>query len=170
MAFAILAAQTGARHTVAGWAAVRFLAPGSIWPLTNTGARSRTGSRCTSSCRKWLSFSQFLSSTTNIRFDRYGGSVENRARFLREILEQIGDVMPINRVGVRISPFALYNNVRDADPFATYGCVSQMLQEFGVAYVHAADANGGIGKPDLPRIVSIVRESFDGVHSFSVQC
>jgi N-ethylmaleimide reductase len=105
---------------------------------------------------------QFLSSTTNVRFDKYGGSVENRARFLREILEQIGEVMPLNRVGVRISPFALYNNVRDADSVATYGYVSQMLQEFGVAYVHAADTNGWIGKPDLPRIVAIVRESFDG--------
>jgi N-ethylmaleimide reductase len=105
---------------------------------------------------------QFLSSTTNVRNDKYGGSVENRARFLREILEQIGEVMPMSRVGVRISPFALYNNVRDADPDATYGYVSRMLEEFGVAYVHAADTNGWIGKPDLPRIVSIVRESFDG--------
>jgi N-ethylmaleimide reductase len=105
---------------------------------------------------------QFLSSTTNVRADKYGGSVEKRARFLREILEQIGEVMPMNRVGVRVSPFALYNNVRDADPGATYSYVSKMLQDFGVAYVHAADTNGWIGKPDLTKIVSIVRSAFDG--------
>jgi N-ethylmaleimide reductase len=105
---------------------------------------------------------QFLSSTTNVRDDKYGGSVENRARFLREILEQIGEVMSMSRVGVRISPFALYNNVRDADPDSTYGYVARMLEDFGVAYVHAADTNGWIGKPDLSRIVSIVRGAFDG--------
>ncbi|OXC77961.1 alkene reductase [Caballeronia sordidicola] len=105
---------------------------------------------------------QFLSSTTNVRDDQYGGSVGHRVRFLREILEEIGEVMPINRVGVRISPFALYNNVRDPDPDATYGYVSKMLQELGVAYVHAADTNGWIGKPDMPKIVSIVRAAFDG--------
>ncbi|MGF7132790.1 N-ethylmaleimide reductase [Paraburkholderia sp. EB58] len=105
---------------------------------------------------------QFLSSTINTRNDQYGGSVENRARLLREILEQIGDVMPLSRVGVRISPFALYNNVRDPDPGATCRYVSQMLQEMGVAYVHAADTNGWIGKPDLPEIIEIIRGSFDG--------
>jgi N-ethylmaleimide reductase len=88
--------------------------------------------------------------------------VENRARLLREILEQIGDVMPLSKVGVRISPFALYNNVRDPDPGTTYRHVSRMFQEMGVAYVHAADTNGWIGKPDLPKIVEIVRGSFDG--------
>jgi N-ethylmaleimide reductase len=105
---------------------------------------------------------QFLSSTTNVRTDRYGGSVEKRTLFLREILEQVSEVMPLNRVGVRISPFALYNNVRDGNPEQTYTVVSKMLQEFGVAYVHAADTNGWIGKPDLSAIVSIVRSGYDG--------
>ena len=50
--------------------------------------------------------------------------------------------MPLGRVGVRISPYAKYNNVRDADPDATLAYVGRMLDDAGVAYLHAADTNG----------------------------
>ncbi|AXF12684.1 alkene reductase (plasmid) [Paraburkholderia graminis] len=105
---------------------------------------------------------QFLSSTINTRDDRYGGSVANRAKFLREIITEIGSVMPLERVGVRISPYAHYNNVRDADPDGTYDYVGKMLGEFGVAYVHAADTNGWSGQPDLPRIIGRLRRVYSG--------
>jgi N-ethylmaleimide reductase len=105
---------------------------------------------------------QFLSSTTNTRNDRYGGSVANRANFLRDILTEIGSVVPLDQVGVRISPYAHYNNVRDADPDTTYDYVGKMLDEFGVAYVHAADTNGWSGQPDLPRIIERMRRAFSG--------
>ncbi|MFM0419546.1 alkene reductase [Paraburkholderia aromaticivorans] len=105
---------------------------------------------------------QFLSSTTNTRNDRYGGSVANRANFLRDILTEIGSVIPLDQVGVRISPYAHYNNVRDADPDTTYDYVGKMLDEFGVAYVHAADTNGWSGQPDLPRIIERMRRAFSG--------
>ncbi|KAG8153786.1 alkene reductase [Burkholderia catarinensis] len=105
---------------------------------------------------------QFLSSTLNHRDDRYGGSVANRARFLEEIVAAVGSVMPLSRVGVRISPYAKYNNVRDADPDTTYGYVGRMLDEAGVAYLHAADTNGWSGEPDLPRIIEHARETFRG--------
>ena len=105
---------------------------------------------------------QFLSSTTNTRDDDYGGSIANRANFLREILTEIGSSVPLGKVGVRISPYAHYNNVRDADPDGTYNYVGAMLGEFGVAYVHAADTNGWSGAPDLPRIIERIRKVFDG--------
>ncbi|WP_175969343.1 alkene reductase [Burkholderia sp. BCC0322] len=105
---------------------------------------------------------QFLSSTLNRRDDRYGGSVANRARFLEEVVDAVGGVMPLDRVGVRISPYAQYNNVRDADPDATYAYVGRMLDEAGVAYLHAADTNGWSGEPDLPRIVEHTRKHFGG--------
>lgn len=105
---------------------------------------------------------QFLSSTLNRRDDRYGGSVANRARFLEEIVDAIGGVMPLSRVGVRISPYAKYNNVRDTDPDMTYAYVGRMLDEAGVAYLHAADTNGWSGEPDLPRIVENARKTFGG--------
>jgi len=105
---------------------------------------------------------QFLSSTTNTRDDRYGGSLANRANFLRDILTEIGSVVSLARVGVRISPYAHYNNVRDAYPDGTYDYVGAMLDEFGIAYLHAADTNGWSGAPDLPRIIERMRKVFSG--------
>jgi N-ethylmaleimide reductase len=103
---------------------------------------------------------QFLSSTTNTRDDRYGGSIANRANFLRDILTEIGSVVSLDRVGVRISPYAHYNNVRDADPDGTYDYVGKMLGEFGIAYLdqraglaadHRTHAPGVPGHPDAQR-------------------
>jgi N-ethylmaleimide reductase len=105
---------------------------------------------------------QFLSSTTNARDDEYGGSPANRARFLSQILDAVGEVLPLARVGVRVSPYAKYNNVRDADPDATYDYVARMLDEAGIAYLHAADTNGWSGEPDMPRIIERLRKAFHG--------
>ncbi|SAL04408.1 NADH:flavin oxidoreductase/NADH oxidase [Caballeronia calidae] len=105
---------------------------------------------------------QFLSPTINRRDDEYGGSAENRARFLKEIIDNVGEVMPVSRVGVRISPFAHYNNVRDPDPASTYSYVAEMLERFKVGYTHLADTNGWAGAPDLPAILDIVRPRFSG--------
>jgi N-ethylmaleimide reductase len=105
---------------------------------------------------------QFLSPTTNQRTAAYGGSIENRARFLREIIEQVADVIPIDRIGVRISPFADYNNVRDPNPVETYQYVAAMLQELRVGYLHVADTNGWFDRPDLPELLDIVRPAYAG--------
>ncbi|MFB9125768.1 alkene reductase [Paraburkholderia dipogonis] len=105
---------------------------------------------------------QFLSPTINQRTDEYGGSIENRARFLREIILQVAEVMPLERIGVRISPFADYNNVRDPKPVETYKYVAAMLQELGVGYLHVADTNGWFDRPDLPELLLIVRPAYSG--------
>ncbi|SAL05317.1 NADH-flavin oxidoreductase/NADH oxidase [Caballeronia calidae] len=105
---------------------------------------------------------QFLSPTTNRRTDAYGGSIENRTRFLREIIEQVAEVFPIDRIGVRISPFADYNNVRDPNPVETYKYVAAILQELGVGYLHVADTNGWFDRPDLPELLKIVRPTYAG--------
>ncbi|MFB9125755.1 alkene reductase [Paraburkholderia dipogonis] len=105
---------------------------------------------------------QFLSGTTNQRTDEYGGSVEARSLFLRQVVEQVREIFPIGQIGVRISPFADYNNVRDPNPFETYRYVSQMLQELGVGYVHVADTNGWFDRPDLPELLDIVRPAYKG--------
>jgi N-ethylmaleimide reductase len=103
---------------------------------------------------------QFLSSTTNTRADRFGGSLANRARFLAEVIKAVGEVVPLAKVGVRVSPYASYNNVRDADPDGTYQYVARMLDEAGIAYLHAADTNGWSGQPDLPRMIETLRPAF----------
>jgi N-ethylmaleimide reductase len=58
---------------------------------------------------------QFLQSKTNHRTDQYGGSLENRYRFLKEIVEAILTVWPVNRVGVRLSPNGNYNDMGSED-------------------------------------------------------
>ena len=105
---------------------------------------------------------QFLSPTINRRTDAYGGPIENRIRFLREILETIGSSVPLSKVGVRISPYAAYNNTRDPEPASTYAYVADMLEDLKVAYVHVADTNGWAGVPDLPKILPIVRPRYKG--------
>lgn len=106
---------------------------------------------------------QFLSPHLNQRTDEFGGSVANRARFLRLVLEAVLKEVPAERIGVRLSPFALYNNALDPDPVATYTYVTRMLDDYDVAYVHAADTNAWGGASDMDRILGIIRPNYQGV-------
>ncbi|MFL6708955.1 MAG: alkene reductase [Massilia sp.] len=106
---------------------------------------------------------QFLSPLVNQREDEFGGSVENRARFLRMVLEAVLDSVPAGRVGVRISPFATYNNALDPAAAQTYGYVAAMLQSYGIAYIHGADTNAWGGTADMPQLLALIRANFDGV-------
>lgn len=106
---------------------------------------------------------QFLSPLVNRRGDEFGGSVENRARFLRLVIEAVLTVFPKERIGVRISPYAAYNNATDPDAAATYGYVALMLNEYGIGYIHGADTNAWGGVPDMPKILDIIRSNYSGV-------
>ncbi len=106
---------------------------------------------------------QFLSSSTNRRTDRYGGPVENRARFLGEVVDAAVAAFPPDRVGVRLSPYAPYNHAMDDDPPLTYGHAAAMLRDKGVGYLHLADTLAfATGKPALPQILRDVRPHFGG--------
>lgn len=106
---------------------------------------------------------QFLSPTINRRSDAYGGSLENRLRFLRRVAEGVIEAVGAHRVGVRISPLAMYNDVRDPEPADTFAAVAKMLDELGVAYVHLADTNAWAGKPDMPELLQMIRPNYGGV-------
>jgi N-ethylmaleimide reductase len=82
---------------------------------------------------------EFLQSKTNHRTDEYGGSLENRYRFLREIVEGIIKVWPANRVGVRLSPNGIYNDMGSPDYRETFLYVAQQLNQYGLAYLHLLD-------------------------------
>jgi N-ethylmaleimide reductase len=79
---------------------------------------------------------QFLNSDTNRRTDQYGGSIESRARLLFEVVEQVSEIWGADRVGVRISPLGMFNDIADQDPKKTFGFVAKRLSDHGLAYLH----------------------------------
>jgi len=80
---------------------------------------------------------QFLSTGTNRRTDHYGGSVENRARFVLEVLEAMAGVDGAQRVGLRICPDNPFNDLYDDDPLKTFDYLLQAAQPLNLAYLHA---------------------------------
>jgi N-ethylmaleimide reductase len=106
---------------------------------------------------------QFLSPVVNRRSDEFGGSVANRARFLRLVIEAVLEVFPADRIGVRISPYAAYNNATDSNVEETYSYVVRMLNEYGIGYIHGADTNAWGGTPDMPKILDLIRSNYNGV-------
>ncbi|MBF2036276.1 MAG: alkene reductase [Leptolyngbyaceae cyanobacterium T60_A2020_046] len=96
---------------------------------------------------------QFLRDGTNQRSDRYGGSVENRARLLLEVTEAIAEIWGRDRVGVRLSPSSTFNDMRDSNPRETFGYAIQRLNELDLAYLHLLEPSesdlrhGGIPIP-----------------------
>ena len=85
---------------------------------------------------------QFLQTCSNKRTDQYGGSVENRCRFLGEILAAITEVWPSERVGVRLSPNGAYNGMGSADNTETFTFVLQQLDKLRLSYAHLMDGLG----------------------------
>lgn len=91
---------------------------------------------------------QFLEDKTNRRNDRYGGSIKNRARLLFEVIDAVSQVWPIERVGVRLSPFSDVGDVADSDPLGLYTFVTKALAERGIAYLHLIEARARAGLVD----------------------
>lgn len=100
---------------------------------------------------------QFLCSGTNLRDDRYGGSLENRVRFAAECLQVMGDAIGRDRVGFRINPGNTFNDTSDEDSVASHVALMQAAARIGVAFVHIMRA------PD-PAIdaFALAREHFNG--------
>jgi len=86
---------------------------------------------------------QFLRDGTNKRDDAYGGSFENRSRFLLEIVEGVSAAVGAERTGVRLSPSGTFNDMSDSDPEGLFSYVLDRLGDYGLAYVHIVDALEG---------------------------
>lgn len=84
-------------------------------------------------------FDQFLNSSSNRRTDRYGGSVENRLRFLHEVIDAVSAAIPINRIGVRISPSSTWMDVYDPDKRSLYSALVRGISERGLAHLHLVE-------------------------------
>jgi N-ethylmaleimide reductase len=93
---------------------------------------------------------QFLQSRSNLRTDRYGGTIENRARFLMEITQAVIEVWGANRVGVRLSPYGVANDSGEADPMPLYTHVVEALNALGLAYLHFIEPrSSGAGRAEV---------------------
>jgi N-ethylmaleimide reductase len=106
---------------------------------------------------------QFLRDGTNHRTDRYGSSLENRARFLLEITQAVIGVWGAKKVGVRLSPSGTFNDMSDSDPLLTFGYVAEALNQFDLAYLHiyeATEADIRHGGTVVP--TSHLRERYQG--------
>jgi len=86
---------------------------------------------------------QFLQDNTNHRRDAYGGSVENRVRFLVEVTEAVVGVWGASRVGVRLSPRGTFNSMGDSDRRATFSHAVERLAGFDLAYLHLIEPVAG---------------------------
>ena len=100
---------------------------------------------------------QFLRDGSNHRTDAYGGSPENRARFLLEVTEAVVGVWGADRVGVRLSPLNAFNDMSDTDPATTFGYAAGALNRFGLAYLHVVEPVG-----TAEGVARHLRERFQG--------
>lgn len=108
---------------------------------------------------------QFLRDSSNQRTDEYGGSVENRSRFLSEIVEAVASAWSPSRTGVRLSPTMNAKGMSDRDPAGLFTHVARILNAFNLAYLHVAEAikPGRLFNPDAPRVTPQIRKAFDGI-------
>jgi len=106
---------------------------------------------------------QFLRDGSNHRTDAYGGPVDNRARLLFEVMDAVTAVWGAGRVGIRLSPFSNANGIDDSDPFATFTPVVEVLNRYGLAYLHFVEGQTG-GPRDWPEGAGIpeLRALFKG--------
>lgn len=107
---------------------------------------------------------QFLDSKTNQRDDQYGGSIENKYRLLGEVLAAVMEVWPSERVGVRISPNGVFNDMGSSDYRETYLHVIKELNKLNLGYVHIMDGLAfGFHELGEPMTLADFREHYKGV-------
>jgi N-ethylmaleimide reductase len=100
---------------------------------------------------------QFLRTGSNHRADAYGGPVENRARFLLEVVRAVADAVGAGRTGVRVSPYNPYQSMEDRDPPATFGHVARALAPLGLAYLHVSE-----GSDEARALTPALKRAFGG--------
>jgi N-ethylmaleimide reductase len=93
---------------------------------------------------------QFIRPNTNIRTDRYGGSIENRSRFVLEVADAAVRAIGKEKVGIRISPFGIFNNMPLYPQMeADYTYLANQLNDRGLLYIHLVDHSSS-GAPQIP--------------------
>ena len=107
---------------------------------------------------------QFLDSKTNLRTDNYGGSLKNRYRFLQEVMEAVLEIWPSKRIGVRLSPNGVFNDMGSPDFRKTFIHTIKKLKKFNLAYVHIMDGlDFGFHEKGEPMTLAEFRVEYDGI-------
>jgi len=105
---------------------------------------------------------QFLRDGSNQRSDNYGGSIENRTRFLLEVTTAVVAAAGADKVGVRISPVNAFNDMYDSNPQALFNYVADALNQFKLAYLHVVE--GGMGGETDAFDFAALRQHFQGAY------
>jgi len=93
---------------------------------------------------------QFIRPNSNQRTDRYGGSIENRARFVLEVADAVIRAIGKDKLGIRLSPFGVFNDMPLYDAMeADYTYLAQQLNARGLVYIHLVD-HSSMGAPPVP--------------------
>lgn len=107
---------------------------------------------------------QFLRRSTNLREDGYGGSAENRTRFMREVLERLIAIWGKDRVSIRLSPNGETQGCDDPDPAGTFGAAAKVCQDLGLGFVELRQPGpeGTFGRTDVPMQDALIRSLYTG--------
>jgi N-ethylmaleimide reductase len=103
---------------------------------------------------------QFLRDGSNQRDDAYGGSVENRFRFLSDVIEAVLAHWPANRIGVRLSPTNPFQGMSDSDPVKHFTGFARALNRFRIAYLHVVE--NPVQPEGRPEVARHLRDAYEG--------
>jgi N-ethylmaleimide reductase len=106
---------------------------------------------------------QFLNTASNQRFDQWGGSLSNRARFAIEVAKKVAGKIGGDRLGIRLSPYGVFNGmIADSHTNDMYEYLATQLQKIGLLYIHIVD-HSSMGAPEVtPRVKQLIRDNFKG--------
>jgi N-ethylmaleimide reductase len=104
---------------------------------------------------------QFLSPVSNLRKDNYGGSVENRCRFVLEVVTAVAGAIGKEKTAIRLSPYGVASDMPHYPEIdATYEFLSEQLNKLGIAYIHLVD-HSAMGAPIVPmELKKLIRSIF----------
>ena len=105
-------------------------------------------------------FHQFFNRSSNTRMDEYGGSIENRAKFLFEVIDAIKAVMPENRIGLRLNPSlnGIFGMEADEETIPTFDYIVEKLNQYDLAYLHLSEPFNDVS--EIPYLVTEIAKHY----------
>ncbi|XP_021286203.1 12-oxophytodienoate reductase 1-like [Herrania umbratica] len=107
---------------------------------------------------------QFIKDHVNDRTDQYGGSLENRCKFALEVVKAVANEIGVDRVGIRLSPFATYLDSSDSNPTALGVYMAESLDKYGILYCHMVEPRMKLAKESFECAETLLpmRKAFKG--------